>query len=141
VGRFHRGSFDEQVTLNRPGASVKTHNAITGVWASSGRVVHIGEQKPGQFAGWSDSLQIPGTIGFAPWIQPHRLLQVYGDRVKVEAGPESQVSFEFGAYGALCCPHPFIGIVEKDGLSIEGRWPPNQTPRSANWRRVTGDRD
>ena len=45
VGRFHRGSFDKQVTLGRPGAGMKTHDAITGVWTSGrsgGRVIHVG---------------------------------------------------------------------------------------------------
>lgn len=132
VGRFHRGSFDEQVTLERPGVGVKQHDAITGVWTSSARVVHIGEQKPGQFAGWSDSLLIPGTIGFAPWIQPHRLLQVYGDRVKVRRAGERGVLFEFGVYSVVCCPRTVAGIVSNNGREIKAG---DAAPPFSEWKK------
>jgi hypothetical protein len=119
VGRFHRASFDEQVTLNRPGGGMKTHDAITGVWTSSRRVVHIGEQKLGQFAGWSDVLQIPGTIRFAPGIKPGRFFETYGDRVKVRRAGERGVLFEFGAYSVNCCPRTAAGILSNDGREIK----------------------
>jgi hypothetical protein len=122
VGRLHRGSFDEQVTLERPGAGMKTHNAITGSWSSVGfmsRVVHVGEQAPGQFVGWSDILQIPGTVRLAPGIQPHRLFEIYGDRLKVQRAGELGVLFEFGAHSAACCSRTFAGKLSSDASSIE----------------------
>ncbi len=122
VGRLHRGSFDEQVTLKRPGAGMKTHNAITGSWSSVGfmsRVVHVGEQAPGQFVGWSDILQIPGTVRLAPGIQPHRLFEIYGDRLKVQRAGERGVLFEFGAYSGACCSRTFAGKLSSDESWIE----------------------
>ncbi|HMF54524.1 MAG TPA: hypothetical protein VK593_09250, partial [Edaphobacter sp.] len=104
VGRFHRGSFDERVTLERPGAELKRHDEITGTWTEERfqhRVVHVGEQAPGQFVSWADLLQIPGTIGLANGIQPQRLFQAYGDRVKVQRAGERGVLFEYGAYSVM----------------------------------------
>jgi hypothetical protein len=139
VGRFHRGSFEEQVTLERPRAGMKTHNAITGSWSSVGfmsRVVHVGEQAPGQFVGWSDMLQIPGTVRLAPWIQPYRLLQVYGDRVKVQRAGERGVLFESGAYSAACCSHTFAGKLSSDESWIESGAGPSAAGPFTKWKRV-----
>jgi len=127
VGRFHRGNFDEQVTLERPRAGIETH-AITGAWTSVGfasRVVHIGEHAPGKLVAWSDLLQIPGTIRFAPWIQPYRLYQLYGDRVKVQREGERGVLVEFGAYSGVCCSRIFAGKLSSDESSIESGSGPN----------------
>jgi hypothetical protein len=124
VGRFHRGDFDQQVTLERPGAGLKAHNRITGTWRSEmfyGRVVHVVEPAAGIFAGWADELQIPGTIHFAPWIEPYRLFQSYGNRVNVERVGKVGVMFEFGAYSAMCCRHTVAGKLSADGNWIDSR--------------------
>lgn len=36
VGRFHRGDFDRQVTLERPGAGLNSHGGVAGTWSSAG---------------------------------------------------------------------------------------------------------
>lgn len=132
VGRFHRGNFDEQVTLNRPGGGMKAHDAIAGVWTSSGRVVHIREQKPGQFVGWLDVLQIPGTIQFARGIKPGRFFETYGDRVRVGRAGERGVLFEFGAYSTICCPRTAAGIISNDGKEIKAG---DAAPLFSEWKK------
>ena len=122
VGRFHRGNFDQQVTLERPGAVLKTENKVAGTWRSVGylgRMVHVGEQAPGQFAGWADALQIPGTVRSGPSVQPHRLFEIYGERMRVQTAGEAAVVFEFGAYSAVCCARTWAGKISVDGNSIE----------------------
>jgi hypothetical protein len=122
VGRFHRGSFDQQVTLERPGAGLKTRNGVAGTWKSVGylsRVVHVGEQAPGQFVGWADALQIPGAVRFGPSVQPQRLFEIYGERVRVQRAGEAGVMFEFGAYSGVCCALIWAGKLSADRNSIE----------------------
>lgn len=122
VGRFHRGDFDQQVTLERPGTGLKTRDRVAGTWRSAGyarRVVHVGEQMPGQFAAWSDMLQIPGTVRLAPGVTPHRLMEIYGERMKVQRAGEAGVMFEFGAYSAICCARVWAGKLSADRSSIE----------------------
>ena len=143
VGRFHRGDFDERVTLERPGAK-RAGSKIVGTWRGETlpvRCMHIVEQETSEFTGWSDRLQIPGTIGFASWIQPHRLFQIYGEWMKVKMNSDEGASFEFSASSAECCSDTYIGKPDEGGASIEGRWPPgpNQTPRPDRWRRVAGE--
>ena len=87
-----------------------------------GEVVHVGEQAPGQFVGWSDMLQIPGIVRFAPSVQPQRLVQVYGQRAKVQRSGERGVLFELGAYSGICCPQTWAGILSADGREIRGTW-------------------
>jgi len=139
VGRCHRGSFDEQVTLERPGTGMKTPNAITGSWSSVrfiSRVVHVGEQASGHFVGWSDMLQIPGTVRLAPGIEPHRLFEIYGDRLKVQRAGERGVLFEFGAYSGACCSHTFAGKLSSDGSWIESGAGPGAAGPFTKWKRV-----
>ncbi len=122
VGRFHRGSFDQEVRLERPGAELKIQNKIAGTWRSVGyesRIVHVGEQMPEQFVGWADALQIPGTMRYAPWVQPQPLLEVYGERVRVQRAGDAGVMFEFGAYSGVCCSRIWAGKLSADGNSIE----------------------
>jgi hypothetical protein len=122
VGRFHRGSFDQQVTLERPGTGLKTYNKVAGTWGAVGflsRVVHVGEQAPGQFAGWTDALQIPGTVRSGPSVPPHRLFEIYGERVRVQRAGDAGVMFEFGADSAVCCARTWAGKLSVDGNSIE----------------------
>lgn len=142
VGRFHRGGFDRQVTLERP--RVDRRDPVAGTWVTEeGQTtrIHLGRQRSGGLIAWSDSIQVPGRIGFNPPAKLHPLYQQFGERVNVGAGQGTQVSFEFGAYAGFCCPRRFVGILDKSGSSIEGGWEAgmNQTPHSAAWRRVTGN--
>lgn len=143
VGRFHKGDFDEQVTLERPGGK-RSDSVITGTWRDETapiRCMHVVEQAASEFTGWSDRLQIPGTIGFAPWIQPHRLFEIYGEWMKVKMNPDETTSFEFSAFTAMCCSHTYIGKLDAGAITIEGRWPPgpNQAPQPDRWRKVAGE--
>jgi len=70
VGRLHRGYFDANVILRRPGAggTAKTSpiggTSITGTWISTpgpfGTCVHVAGETPGSLAGWSDSVGMTG---------------------------------------------------------------------------------
>jgi hypothetical protein len=124
VGRFHWGDFDQQVILERPGAGLKAHNRITGTWRSemfTGRVVHVVERAAGIFAGWSDELQIPGTVRFAPWVEPYRLFQSYGNQMNVERVGKAGVMFGFGASSGMCCRNTIAGKLSSDGSWIDSR--------------------
>jgi hypothetical protein len=143
VGRLHRGSFDSDVTLKRPGVDVKKSSAITGTWLGTmNGCMHIVEQAPSVFTGWSDSLQVPGTMRFAPSVRkPLRLLETYGTLMKVQAGADGNVSFEFNPFTPICCSHTFVGKPGADGRTMEGAWPPgpNQAPRAASWIKMAHD--
>lgn len=145
AGRFHRGSFDEQVTLERPGAGLKRANGIPGTWTTTGFPeghIHIGEQGPGRFVGWADTLQIPGTIRFGPSVHPHRLFELYGSRVKVQKTGEESFSFEFGAYSGICCSYTFVGKLSSGGATLEGvTQGGNHQPTSDKWTRMEARKD
>lgn len=146
-GRFHKGGFDAAVTLCRPTPSAEIKpSPIVGTWSSGSGIgsgcIHIAQTGETTFTGWSDSLQIPGTVFFANNIPgPHSLLQGYGSLAKVHLSNDGQVSLELGAYNAMCCSHAFTGHLSADGSTIAGDFPPgpNQNPHAANWTRMNGD--
>jgi hypothetical protein len=143
VGRLHRGSFDSEVTLERPGAGVEKSSAIAGTWMGTGNgCMHIVEQAPSVFTGWSDSLQVPGAMRYAPSVRkPLRLLETYGRLMKVQAGADGNVSFEFDPFTPGCCSHTFVGKPGANSKTIEGAWPPgpNQAPRDGSWKKMAHD--
>ena len=66
-GRLHRGEFDSHVTLCRPSTSLSgMASPLVGTWAENSNLgegcIHIAEQAPGEFTGWSDDIQLPGTV-------------------------------------------------------------------------------
>jgi hypothetical protein len=146
-GRFHRGSFDAAVTLCRPtpGPEVR-QSALVGTWSMGSSLgsscVHIAQTGAATFAGWSDSLGMPGnTIYLSNDTRPHHVFQSYGDLLKVHLAADGQVSLELGAYSALCCSHLFTGHLSADGTTIDGNFPPgpNQYPHTGVWTKLPGD--
>ena len=146
-GRLHRGTFDSRVTVCRPTAGQSGNTSpIVGTWSEiSGfgqGCIHIAQQAPGEFTGWSDSIEPPGTVRCASTIPgPHALFQHFGELMKIHLEDCGTVSFELYAYTPGCCSHTFVGKLTKDGALIHGTWPPgaNQAPHDASWKKVPGD--
>ena len=144
-GRFHRGDFDSVVTLCRPSAGPDMQpSPLVGTWSQAegiGACVHVTQTGPDTFTGWSDAIQVPGRIGFAPGIQPHPLFQHFGDLMKVHHADDGNVTFELGAYNGICCPHLYSGKLSADGVTIRGDFPPgpNQAPHAVAWKKMPGD--
>ncbi len=147
AGRLHRGSFDAQVILRRPGSpGVNGTSPIVGAWSDSstpGRTcMHIVEEAPGEFTGWSDALLTWGSVTVAPHVaRPTTAMQHYGELMKVRPEGAGRFSFELYAYSGVCCSHTFTGLPEAHGDRMEGFWPAgaNQAPRKSSWRKMRGD--
>lgn len=144
AGRLHRGWFDAKVVLRRPG--VVKPNPVVGTWLGGSAFLpvcmHVTEITPGEFTGWSDSLQVLDRVGMAPNVaRPATALQHYGELMKVGREADSGFSFEFFAYTAICCSHTFVGLLQANGSRIDGIWPPgpNQSPRKASWKKMRGN--
>jgi hypothetical protein len=136
VGRLHRGSFDSQVTLERPGAGAEKRSALAGTWmnVSTNECMHIAERGSAEFTGWSDSLQLPNEARCMPPAErPSRVMEIYGDLIKVQEGADGTASFEFGAYNAMCCSNVIRGRPNADGGTIEVAWP------LGPWKKMPGD--
>jgi hypothetical protein len=146
-GRVHRMDFNAHVTLIRPGSDNSVGKAwFVGTWASDGssdlNCLHIVEPVPGQFAGWSDTLQLMGLVHFAPNVsKPAYALEHYGELAKVRLTENGNAAVELYAYTGMCCPHPFVGSPADDGAVMNADWPdgPNQAPHKSEWRKVDGD--
>ena len=140
-GRFHRNSFDRVVSLCRPTPSRSFPlNPLVGTWSRTNGLgedcLHIVQTGPDKFAGWSDSLQIPGKVGYAPTIPgPHQLYENYGSLVKVERFSNGFARITFGAYSAICCPHAFLGKLNAGDSMLEG----NFDSANATFARTSGD--
>lgn len=136
-GRFHRGDFDAQVELRRPGANVDTWIADSPIARSC---VHIPDSTAPEFNGWSDNVPMLGHVRFANNIpRPSTTPATYGDLVKVRHLDNNKLSIEFNAYSGICCSHIFIGTVTSDGMHLTGTWPagPNQAPHPGSFRKAT----
>ncbi len=147
-GRLHRGDFDSHVTLCRPsiGQSGRA-SPLVGTWAEISSLgqgcIHIAEQAPGEFTGWSDDIQLPGTVRSCidNVSQPVSVFQRFGIRMKTHLEKNDAVSFELYAYNDMCCSHTFVGKFAKDGNLIRGTWPSgtNQAAHNATWKKMPGD--
>jgi len=146
-GRFHRGSFDSVVTLCRPtpGSEVR-QSPLVGTWAQftglGSGCIHIAQIGRDTFAGWSDSLEIPGKVIFGNNIPgPHWLFQEFGTLARVHMNEDGEVSLELGAYNPMCCSRTFKGHLSTDGNMIVGDFPPgtNQSPHAAVWTKMAED--
>lgn len=146
-GRFHRGAFDSHVTLRRPSLPGRTGaNPIVGTWRDNRRsissCVHIAQQSPTAFVGWSDTLQLFGSMRFANGIpKPSTSIERYGELMKVGVYNDDKISLELGAYSAICCSHTFVGTLTANNTLLEGTWPPgaNQAPHPGAWKKMSGD--
>jgi hypothetical protein len=142
VGRLHLGSFDHHVVLLRPGIHNET-SPLVGTWRSppsSSRCtcLHIVQTSIGDFSGWFDSLQLFGSMSFAPNIPKSiTTTEFYGEPLKVTF-VDGDVSVELPAESAGCCTHKFVGKISQDGSTIRGLWPdgPNQSPHDGQWLKV-----
>jgi hypothetical protein len=147
TGRFHRGTFDSNVMLRRPAPrDVAKVNPIVGAWlenrSSISSCVHIAQQSSTDFTGWSDSLQLFGSMRVANSVaRPATAMQRYGELMKVDLHDGGKVSLELYAYTAICCSHSFVGTLTPSGTLIEGAWPPgpNQAPHDSTWRKTPSD--
>jgi len=147
-GRLHRGEFDSHVTLCRPSAG-QSGNAspLVGTWAENSILgqgcMHIVEQAPGEFTGWSDTIELPGTVVSCinNVSKPVTVSEHFGERMKIRLEKDGSVSFELYAYAMMCCPHTFVGRLAKGGNLVRGTWPPgaNQAPHEATWKKMPGD--
>jgi hypothetical protein len=140
-GRFHRNSFDRVVSLCRPTPSRPFRlNPLVGSWSQTNGFgedcLHIAQTGPDTFTGWTDSLQIPGKVLYAPTIPgPHQLYENYGSPLKVERFSSGIVRITFGAYGGICCPHAFLGKLNADDSTLKG----NFDSATATFARTAGD--
>jgi hypothetical protein len=147
AGRLHRGNFDSQVQLCRPtGGPGVDPSPLVGTWVQNEHTgdncMHIAQTAPGAFIGWSDALQIPGSILFAPTIPtPHRLFQHFGELMKVDAAEHGRVELVFNPYNAMCCSRNYIVRLSADGstLSLEAPSGAKGGPRSLPWKKMPGD--
>ena len=147
-GRLHRGEFDSQVTLCRPSTSLSGKaSPLVGSWAENSNLgqgcIHIAEQAPGGFTGWSDEIQLPGTVGSCidGVSKPVAVFQSFGELLKVHLENDGAVSFELYAYNDVCCSHTFVGKLAEGGDLIQGAWPSgaNQAAHNATWKKMPGD--
>jgi hypothetical protein len=107
--------------------------------------LHVTQQQDGALAVWSDDIERPGQISYAPGIQPPtQTLEHYGEIAKGEVTAlvtaPNQVKVELRAYMPICCSHPFGATLSADGKSMTGNWfaGPNQAPRTVKWRKMPG---
>jgi len=138
-GRFHRGDFDAEVELRRPGANVDTWIANSPMARSC---VHVPNSTAPEFNGWSDNVPTLGNVRFANNIpRPSTTPATYGDLVKIRRLDNNQVSIEFNAYSGICCSHIFVGTVTSDGIHLTGTWPagPNQSPHPGSFTKAPPD--
>jgi hypothetical protein len=147
-GRLHRGEFDSHVTLCRPSTSQSGKaSPLVGTWKENSKLgqgcIHIAEQAPGEFIGWSDDIQLPGTVRSCidNVSKPVAVFQRFGELLKAHLEKDGSVSFELYAYTGMCCPHKFVGKLTEGGSLIRGTWPSgaNQAAHSATWKKLPGD--
>ena len=144
-GLFERDAFREQVSLKRPSSKASV-SPFAGTWMDSrglmNNCLHIAQQQDGALAAWSDDIQRPGQVRYAPGIQPPtQTLEHYGEIAKAEVVAPGQVKVELRAYTPVCCSHPFAATLSADGKSMSGNWlaGPNQTPTAVEWRKRPGN--
>jgi len=124
-GRVHRKEFDSHVALIRPGYGAKAKKAwFVGTWRSmdgpSQSCLHLGQNAPGEFVAWSDSLLTWGLARIAPGLaDPPYSLEHYGELANVRATESSNADIELYAYGGLCCSHLFIATPAKNGAVMK----------------------
>ena len=147
-GRLHRGDFDSHVFLCRPSTGQSaTANALVGTWQENSSLgqncVHIAEQAPGQFTGWSDAIELPDTVRTCidNVSKPAAVFEHFGERLKAHLELDGSISFELYAYTGICCSHTFVGKLSEDGSVIQGAWPSgtNQAAHNATWKKMPGD--
>ena len=104
--------------------------------------VHIAQRSSTSFLGWSDTLQVLGSMRVASGIpRPPTSIERYGELIRVKVGDSGKVSLELGAYNPVCCSHTFVGALISHNTLLEGLWPPgpNQAPHAARWIKMSGD--
>ena len=145
TGSFQRGTYkNSAITLEHPLGPDKSR--LRGTWVEDGgstaECLHIAEAQDGSYTGWSDNIQIPGRARYTNVLQrSRRALEQYGDIAKVKVTEPDRVEVELSAYTGMCCPHPFVATLSRDGRLLLGEWPagPNQATHRARWTRVQGD--
>ena len=147
VGRLHRGAFDSNVTLRRSNVSEQaTASPYAGTWLEESslgpRCLHVIATDKSDFMGWSDSLQILGSVHYANGLQPpETATEGYGNLVKVRVAKDGKATFALNANSPACCSHTFAGSVNEDGTMLIGNWVagPNQAERKSSWKKISGD--
>jgi hypothetical protein len=147
AGRLHRGSFDSNVVLSRPGANVigKAHS-IVGTWIGGVGVplscVHITQQAPDEFIGWTDSL--PRALGppngsIPPALRLKIGLSFYGRPIGIHLENGGKILFDPNEGNGICCSQRFIGRLTPDSEFIQGLQQGTESPQDASLRKVAGD--
>jgi hypothetical protein len=153
-GRIHRLGFDSTTILTRPGAgTAKSKPWFVGTWQAGDQSVqsclHITQQAPGEFVGWTDSLNTLGSARCPSRLpKPPNFYERYGDLLKIRivnssnaATDSSNVSIERNAPGEMCCSYPFIVTPGDNGTVMKEVWPSesNQPPPQTVWKKMSGN--
>ena len=140
---FLRIGMDARVvTLHRfAKKSLKGQSDLVGTWASTEKGSHgcfyVAQLPDGKLAGWSDNLQTPGSFRYANGLKPPTSsFERYGDLLTVVALGKHSYSFQFGAYGGICCTSTLIAKVTDDSLVGDEQPGPNQEARRSIWKRM-----
>lgn len=145
TGSFQRGAFKSSaITLKH--LLGPDRSRFLGTWINrsgpASECLHIAEAQDGSFTGWSDEIQVPGRFQYANGLRtPVSAFEQYGDIAKVKVNASDRIEVELDAYTVMCCPHPFVATISRDGQSLSSEWPagPNQAPHRAKWTRVQGN--
>lgn len=143
-GFYRRGSFAKVVTLRRSGSvSTAAPSTIAGTWANTDKwyhgCFHIAQLSDGSYAGWSDSLQTPGTYRYGNGLRPPTsTAEHYGNLMRVTNLGRQQFATEFVSLGICCSTTAIATLVGHDSLS--GTWHPgmNQAGGKFLWKRLSG---
>ncbi len=147
AGRLHRGSFDSKVLLSRPGANmIGKANSIVGTWVGGVGVplscVHITQQEPNEFIGWTDSL--PPPLGPPNGLMPRGLspkvrFPFYGRPIGIHLESGGKILFDPNEANGICCSQTFVGKLTQDGKLIQGLQRSTESPQDASLRKLAGD--
>jgi hypothetical protein len=147
AGRLRRGSFDSNVILSRPSANIIAKaNSIVGTWIGGLGVplscVHITQQAPNEFIGWTDSLPRPlgppnGSIPRG--LRPKTRFPFYGRPIGIHLESSGKIRFDPNEGNGICCSQAFVGKLTEDGKFIQGLQQGTESAQDASLKRVAGD--
>jgi hypothetical protein len=130
-----------QATLQRPADAVR--DKFVGTWFDSkdpmNNCLHLAQRSDGRYAGWFDSIQIPGRFRYAKGLQPPKQsIERYGEVATVEATSPGRLRVKFGADASLCCSRSMFVSVKSDGRELVSDWlaGPGQASRGVVWRKM-----
>jgi hypothetical protein len=145
VGRLHRGSFDAHVMLSRPGASLPP-NRLVGTWVGGRGIsfacVHIAQQAPKEFVGWTDSIPFPlgpPRMTIPELTGPKTQYLSYGRPVGIKLEAGGNILFDPNEMNGICCGQTFVGKTSRDGKFIQGPWRGTESAQDASLKKIPGN--